>query len=205
MKLVLATHNRDKITEIKALLNDLPIQILTFEDFKRLPDVIEDRDTLEGNAEKKAREIFEETGLPAIADDTGLFVDVINGEPGVYSSRYAGEDVTYADNRRLLLMNMQDIPIDERDAEFRTVIVLILNDKEKYVVEGRCPGFIGFQEKGSMGFGYDPIFYLKDSGRSFAELTINEKNKISHRGRALQKIKAVLQEITKKIPKGEHG
>lgn len=197
MRLVLATHNRDKIQEINVLLQELPIQILTFEDFDSLPEVIEDRDTLEGNAEKKAREIYEETGLPAMADDTGLFVHALHGEPGVYSSRYAGENVTYADNRHLLLKNMEDVPLKDRDAEFRTVIALMLNEDEKFIVEGSCSGYIGFKEKGTMGFGYDPIFYLKESGKSFAELSLAEKNEISHRGRALKKIKKILEEITK--------
>jgi XTP/dITP diphosphohydrolase len=197
MKLVLATHNKDKITEIKALLQNLPIKILTFSDFDHFPDVVEDRDTLEGNAEKKAREIYDITGIPAIADDTGLFVEALDGEPGVFSSRYAGENVTYEDNRKKLLSEMRDIPAEKRDAAFKTVIVLIVNEKEKFVVEGRCEGHIGFEEKGTMGFGYDHIFYVHDSGKSFAEITVEEKNKISHRGRALQKIKEILKEITK--------
>jgi len=197
MKLVLATHNKDKITEIKALMQELPVEIYTFSDFDHFPDVVEDKDTLEGNAEKKAREIFEITGMPAMADDTGLFVDAINGEPGVFSSRYAGENVTYADNREKLLKEMSDIPAEKRDAVFKTVIVLIVNKNEKYIVEGCCEGYIGVEEKGTMGFGYDPIFYLHDSRKSFAELEVEEKNKISHRGRALQKIKKVLEKITK--------
>ncbi|MBC8383738.1 MAG: RdgB/HAM1 family non-canonical purine NTP pyrophosphatase [Candidatus Cloacimonetes bacterium] len=197
MKLVLATHNKDKITEIKALLQVLPINILTFQEFVRFPDVVEDMDTLEGNAEKKAREIFKITGMPALADDTGLFVDAINGEPGVFSSRYAGENVTYADNREKLLREMADIPDGKRDAAFKTVIVLIMSKDEKYIVEGRCEGYIGVEEKGTKGFGYDSIFYLHDTGKSFAELAVEEKNKISHRGRALQKIKKILEKITK--------
>ncbi len=199
MKLVLATHNKDKITEIKAMLQELSVDILTFQEFVRFPDVEEDMDTLEGNAEKKAREISQVTGMPAVADDTGLFVYALNGEPGVFSSRYAGENVTYADNREKLIREMADIPEGNRDAVFKTVIVLIINDNEKYIVEGRCKGYIGMEEKGTMGFGYDPIFYLHDSGKSFAELTVEEKNMISHRGRALQKIKKVLEELTKNI------
>ncbi|MCD6329119.1 MAG: XTP/dITP diphosphatase [Candidatus Cloacimonetes bacterium] len=197
MKLVLATHNKDKITEIKSLLQELPIEILTFSDFDHFPDVIEDRNTLEGNAEKKAREIFNITGMPSMADDTGLFVDALDGEPGVFSSRYAGENVTYEDNRKKLLDEMKDIHVEKRDAVFKTVIVFIKNNEEKYVVEGECKGYIGFEEKGEMGFGYDPIFYLKESNISFAELPLEEKNRISHRGRALQKIKKVLETIIK--------
>ncbi|MBN2017329.1 MAG: RdgB/HAM1 family non-canonical purine NTP pyrophosphatase [Candidatus Cloacimonetes bacterium] len=205
MKIVLATHNKDKIKEIKALLYDLPIDILTYKDFDVFPDVVENQDTLVGNAEKKAREIFEITGIPAMADDTGLFVDALSGAPGVYSSRYAGEDVTYADNRHLLLQNMRDITLENRDAEFKTVIVLVMNKNNKYIVEGSCPGYIGFEEKGDMGFGYDPIFYLKDSGKTFAELSIDEKNIISHRGRALKKIKEILKEIVQKIHDNEEN
>jgi len=197
MKLVLATRNKDKITEIKALLQNLHIEIYTFDDFEYFPDVVEDRNTLEGNAEKKAREIYNITGMPAMADDTGLFVDALDGEPGVFSSRYAGEHVTYEDNRKKLLMEMKDIPADKREAFFKTAIVLILSEDKKFIVEGRCDGYIGFEEKGTMGFGYDPIFYLHDSGKSFAELTVEEKNRISHRGRALQKMKKVIEKLTK--------
>ncbi|MEA2103463.1 MAG: RdgB/HAM1 family non-canonical purine NTP pyrophosphatase [Candidatus Cloacimonadota bacterium] len=192
MKLVLATHNDDKIFEIKSLLQDLPIEILSYKNFKEFPDVVEDRDTLKGNAEKKAKEIWERHKLPTIADDTGLFVKILNGAPGVYSSRYAGENVTYEDNRNKLLRDMQDVPSNKRDALFRTIIAFVDFDGKVEFLSGECKGFIGFEEKGKFGFGYDPIFYLKDSGKSFAELTFQEKNIISHRGKALQKFKDFL-------------
>lgn len=193
MKLVLATHNFDKIREIRSVLRELPVEILSCEDFDKFPDVIEDRNTLEGNAKKKVREIWGIHKLPTMADDTGLFVESLNGDPGVYSARYAGENVSYEDNRIKLLKNMTNVPLDRRSAYFKTVIAFMDADGNMTTLIGKCAGFIGFEEKGKMGFGYDPIFYLRNSGKSFAELTIQEKNIISHRGKALKKFKAFLE------------
>ncbi|MBC8527754.1 MAG: RdgB/HAM1 family non-canonical purine NTP pyrophosphatase [Candidatus Cloacimonetes bacterium] len=199
MKLVLATQNKDKIKEITLLLHDLPIEILTYKDFDFFPNIIEDKNSLKGNAEKKARKIweeFKESRVSVLADDTGLFVDALNGKPGVYSSRFAGENVSYKHNRQKLLNMLKNVPKGKRTATFRTVIVLIMKNGNKIVAQGQCKGYIGFEEKGDKGFGYDSIFYLNGYNKSFAQLTRKEKNKISHRGIALRKIRAVLKEIS---------
>ncbi|MCK4357671.1 MAG: RdgB/HAM1 family non-canonical purine NTP pyrophosphatase [Candidatus Cloacimonetes bacterium] len=199
MKLVLASKNEDKIKEIKSLLQDLNLDILTFKDFESFPDTIEDKSTLEGNAEKKSRAIWKKFHLPALADDTGLFVDALNGKPGVYSSRFAGENVTYKQNRQRLLFVLKDIPKEKRTAAFKTVIVFIDKEGSKFVVNGECKGYIGFKEKGDNGFGYDSIFYYDNSNKTFAELSSDKKNKISHRGIALRKIGSIIEENIKNI------
>ena len=199
MKLLLASKNKDKIQEIKSLLYDLKIEILTFKDFNFFPETIEDRPTLEGNAEKKARTIWKKFNLPSLADDTGLFVDAIDGKPGVYSSRFAGEDVTYKQNRKKLLYMLRDIPKEKRTATFKTVIVFIDKKGNQIVVKGEYKGYIGFEEKGDNGFGYDSIFYCKSSNKTFAELSSYAKNKVSHRGIALRKIRSIIEKVVKNI------
>ncbi len=194
MKLVLASKNKDKIQEIKSLLQGLHIEILTFKDFDSFPETIEDQQTLEANAEKKSRAIWKKFHLPTLADDTGLFVDALNGKPGVYSSRFAGENATYKQNRQKLLYMLKDIPPKKRTATFRTVIVFIDKKGSKFVVNGECKGYIGFEERGKNGFGYDSIFYYDNVNKSFAELSSEEKNKVSHRGIALIKIRAIIKE-----------
>jgi XTP/dITP diphosphohydrolase len=195
MKLVLATRNEDKIQEIKSLLQGLNIEILTFKDFDSFPDTIEDQSTLEGNAGKKAQAIWQNFKLPVLADDTGLFVDALNGKPGILSSRFAGENVTYKQNRQKLLNVMKSIPKKNRTAAFRTVIVLVNEIGSKITVSGECKGYIGFEERGNNGFGYDSIFYYDNANKTFAELSSEEKNKVSHRGIALRKIMAVIENI----------
>ncbi|MEA3475344.1 MAG: RdgB/HAM1 family non-canonical purine NTP pyrophosphatase [Candidatus Cloacimonadota bacterium] len=199
MKLVLATKNKDKIQEIKSLLQDLNIDILTFKDFDSFPDTIEDKLTLEGNAGKKAQAIWQNFKLPVLADDTGLFVDALNGKPGVYSSRFAGENATYEQNREKLLYMLKDIPKEKRTATFKTVIVFVDKKGSKFVVNGECKGYIGFEERGKNGFGYDSIFYYDNVNKSFAELSSEEKNKVSHRGIALRKIRSIIEENIKNI------
>jgi XTP/dITP diphosphohydrolase len=184
MKIVLATQNRDKIRELRNLLNETDAQILTLDDFPGLPEVHEDGETLEANAEKKAYEIYHFTGYPALADDTGLEVKALNGAPGVYSSRYAGEDVTYAENVAKLLKEMNNIPPEQREACFRTVMVY-LDDHVHLTTEGRVDGKIMNKPAGTGGFGYDPVFYYPPYGKTLSEITPAEKNRISHRGKAL--------------------
>jgi XTP/dITP diphosphohydrolase len=195
MKLVLATTNNDKIREMRKVLNGLPLEILTYHDFDDFPNAIEDQSTIAGNAEKKAKAIWNEFQIPALADDTGLFVDALDGAPGVYSSRFAGKNASYKDNRRKLLKLLKDTPFEKRTAEFRTVIALVIQSDKVITVEGRCKGYIAFEERGEEGFGYDPIFIYDSTQKTFAEMPLEEKNKISHRGIALQKIKNVLQEL----------
>ncbi len=184
MKLVLATGNSDKLKEMKALLAKLPIEVTSKDEmgFADL-DVDETGETLEDNAELKARALYEATGEWVLADDTGLFVDALDGAPGVYSARYAGEHATYEDNRKRLLSALEGV--DDRSAAFRTVVCLIDKAGQAIFLEGVCPGAIAVVERGEMGFGYDSIFVPEGWDRSFAEMTDEEKNAISHRGNAL--------------------
>lgn len=190
--LLLATKNKDKITEISQLFANLPITLVSALDFKELPQVEEDGDTLEANAIKKATEYSRATGLPAIADDTGLEVDALNGEPGVNSARYAGEQASYKDNVQKLLREMQGVVPAKRTARFRTVIAFAINDQVT-TVTGECEGVIIEFPSGGQGFGYDPVFYVPEHECTFAEMDLELKNRISHRGRALVKIREYLE------------
>ncbi|WP_400167033.1 XTP/dITP diphosphatase [Fidelibacter multiformis] len=193
MKLVLATHNKDKISELQAVLKDEQVSILTCDDFPGMPDVIEDGETLEENALKKAREIHQYTQLPVLADDTGLEVSALGGAPGVKSSRYAGEHASYADNVAKLLKEMSQIPKEQREARFRTVMVY-LDDRYQMMTEGEVTGQILEEVCGDGGFGYDPVFYYPPFKKTFSELTLQEKNNISHRGQALLTMIKILRE-----------
>ncbi len=193
-KLLLATKNNDKVIEIQALLADLGIEILSALDIDGSPDVVEDQETLEGNALKKAKVLFNKTGIPTIADDTGLFVDFLDGAPGVYSSRYAGENVTYDDNVNKLLEALKNVPLENRQARFTTVLAYI-DSNQIETVNGTCEGMISLDRKGTTGFGYDPIFYVPSIGKTFSEMSLGEKNQISHRGLALEKFKSFLKNL----------
>ena len=185
MKLVLATHNEHKVTELSRMLEDLDVEILSVRDLPDLPDVVEDGETLEANAVKKASAISAATGLPALADDTGLEVEPLGGEPGVFSARYAGPGATYADNNRKLLAALEGVPAERRRAVFRCVVAVALPGGGVRTVEGRTRGSIIDAPRGRLGFGYDPIFLPDGSTRTYAEMTQTEKNAISHRGRAM--------------------
>ena len=197
MQLVLATRNKDKTREIKELLIDLPITVLTFENFLEFPEVEETGSTLAENAILKAKTIAKFTGYPAIADDTGLEVDALNGAPGVYSSRYAGENCSYDDNNRKLLKALEGVPKDKRAARFRTVIAIAWSPEEIETVEGVVNGLITENKMGQDGFGYDPVFYFPPAGKTFAEMSLEEKNRVSHRGQALRKAREVLKKKLK--------
>ena len=192
--LLLATHNNDKTTEIREVLQHLKLKIISANDLPQPIEIIEDRETLAGNAEKKAKILAAKSGLPTLADDTGLMVDALNGEPGVYSSRFAGENASYADNVNKLLQQMQGIPENLRTARFKCVMALCYNNKVEFL-EGVCEGIITNQQIGEQGFGYDPVFYVPKLGKTFAEMTLDEKNEISHRGIALAKVKTRLQQL----------
>lgn len=195
-KIILSTGNIDKIEEIKDILKDLPFSIYSKKEVGlRDLEVEEDGDTLEENAIKKAMAISERVDGIVIADDTGLFVDKLNGAPGVYSSRYAGEDVSYEDNNRKLLKELEGTPSEERTAKFQTVIAIVTEDKKIKTVYGECRGRIGFEVKGSEGFGYDPLFIVDGYGKTFAQLGEEVKNKISHRAKALEKLKKELEKL----------
>ncbi|MBM7624846.1 XTP/dITP diphosphatase [Sporohalobacter salinus] len=192
-RIFLATGNKGKVKEIKDLLVGLDVEIMTTFDLGEAPEVVEDGVTLEENAIKKARELADYTELLTIADDTGLLVDALDGRPGVYSARYAGKDATYADNNRKLLSELSDIPLGKRTARFKTVMALVKPTGEIKTVEGICEGKIGFEAKGEQGFGYDPLFIPQGYSSTFAEMESELKNQISHRAKALNKLKEVLQ------------
>ena len=183
MKLIIATRNRHKLEEIRAIFNFTEGEVASALDFPDVPDTIEDGDTLEANAIKKAVEICEATGLSAMADDSGLEVEALNGEPGVYSARWAGEGCTYADNNAKLLRELAGAK--NRRAKFRTVIALARPDETPVTVEGSISGLICAEPRGEHGFGYDPLFVPDGYSQTFAELSAEIKNRISHRARAL--------------------
>lgn len=184
-KLVLATRNVHKVEEMRALLGGLDVEVMSAADFPELGDVEENSETLEGNAVKKAYEVSMATGLPALADDTGLEVDALDGAPGVLSARYAGDDATYDDNNRRLLDELSGVEAGERGAVFRCVIALALGGDVE-TVEGRTEGTIATAPRGDGGFGYDPLFVPEGGALSYAEMSPEEKNAISHRGRAMR-------------------
>jgi len=194
VKIVLATNNKDKIREMKDLLDDLPVEILTRDDFENFPDIEETGTTLEENALLKADGIAEFTGCAALADDSGLEVDFLDGAPGVYSSRYAGPGCTYADNNRKLLQALEGVPAEKRTARFRCVIAINWGDGTHDVCEGKAEGVITEDIGGREGFGYDPVFYYPHRNKRFSEMTLEEKNGVSHRGLALKGARYAIQQ-----------
>lgn len=191
-ELVLATRNPDKGRELAVLLGDLGIRIRTLAEFPAAPDVVEDGETCEANAVKKATAIARYTGLPAVADDTGLMVDALGGRPGVHAARYAGEGATYEDNWKKLLHELAGVPRERRGARFVTVAAIAGLKGNVEVVQGVLDGLIADAPAGAEGFGYDPVFFVPKLGKTLAQLTPEEKNRISHRARAFAKIKELL-------------
>ena len=185
MRLVIATRNTHKLEEIRAIFDFKNLEVLSAFDFPEIPDVVEDGDTLEANAIKKAVEIAKATGCWAMADDSGLEVNALDGAPGVYSARYAGEQCSYSDNNAKLLRELSDK--SDRSAQFRTVIALSDPEGNVKTQAGICPGRIVEKLCGTNGFGYDPLFMPENYTETFAELPAEVKNHISHRARALQK------------------
>ncbi len=188
MKLVFATNNPHKLQEIKHLIGN-SIELLSLGDINCSDDIPENQETLEGNASEKSFYIFNKYGLNCFADDTGLEIEALNGEPGVYSARYAGEDKSPENNMNLVLAKM--VKIKNRKARFRTVISLVI-DGHEIQFEGVVNGHILEEKRGTTGFGYDPIFKPDEFPLSFAQMPMDEKNKISHRGRAVKKLAAYL-------------
>jgi XTP/dITP diphosphohydrolase len=191
VELVLATFNRDKAREMNVLLADAGITLRTLADFANATPPAEDGDSLIENARIKARAAFAHTGRASIADDTGLEVDALGGEPGVHAARYAGPGATYADNVRLLLERLKGVPPGRRGGRFRTVCVALFPDGREVVGEGTLAGRIAESPRGDGGFGYDPVFLLEDD-RTLAELSAEEKNAISHRSRAVRDLASKL-------------
>lgn len=196
MELIVATRNKDKCKELQALLQDLGVRIRTIGDFPGAPDVVEDGTTCEANAIKKAQSAARFTGLPAIADDTGLEVAALDGRPGVYAARYAGESATYEDNWRKLLRELNGVPVSRRQARFVTAAAIAYPDGRVQVALGTLDGMITEQPRGTGGFGYDPVFLVPEKEKTLAEMTPEEKNQVSHRGRAFQRAKELLQEAS---------
>lgn len=191
--LVLATRNQDKKVELSALLAELGISLRTLEEFPGAPDVVEDGETCEANAVKKATEIAQYTGHIALADDTGLKVEALGGRPGVFAARYAGSGANYEDNWRKVLYEMEGVPWERRHASFLTVAAIAQPGFEVQVVDGTLKGMIAEHPAGDNGFGYDPIFFIPSLGKTMAQLSAEEKNRMSHRAIALRKAKAILQ------------
>ena len=191
--IVLATQNRDKREELQEALSEFTVKILSLNNFPFIGEIEEVGQTLQENSMIKAKTVHNLTQLPVIADDTGLEVEALNGAPGIYSARYAGEDVTYEDNVNKLLAEMENIPLENRKAQFRTVISFVDKDRELWT-EGTIKGIIGETAKGKNGFGYDPVFFVPELEKTFSELSIGEKNKISHRGLAMKKFRILLRE-----------
>ena len=193
MNIVVATHNMDKCKEILSELSDLNVSLKTLKEYPEIGEIEETGTTLEENALIKVRQVYAATGLPSMGDDTGLEVDALNGDPGVYSARFAGEDCSYQDNVNKMLKEMQNVPDLERGAQFRTVVAY-KDSKRELIFEGIVKGNITTEIKGFGGFGYDPLFYIPEYKKTFAEMTMEEKSKISHRGIAIRGMVQLLKD-----------
>ena len=191
-KLILATRNKGKLKEIQVLLSDLDIDIMSLDEAENAPHVVEDGKTFMENAFKKAKVIAEATGIMALADDSGLEVDALDGAPGVYSARYSGENASDVSNNEKLLADLEGVSSGKRDAHFSCVIIVYHPSGQWISTEARCEGEITKKFIGDQGFGYDPVFYIPSIKRTMAQLSSEEKNSLSHRGKALRKLKSEL-------------
>ena len=193
--LVIASNNKNKIAEFQSVLSDLDIEIVSLDHFGPIPSAIEDGETFEENAYKKALHISKILGLPALADDSGLVVEALSGRPGVYSARYSGPNASDEDNCKKLLKELAGV--NNRNAYFQCVLSLAVPSGPALTYIGRCYGTIVDKKSGNNGFGYDPIFYFEKLGKTFAELSMEEKNLVSHRGKALAELKSELSSVRK--------
>lgn len=192
-QIIFATGNEGKMKEIRMILEELKCPVLSMREAGIEADIVEDGQTFEENAIIKARAIAQQTDSVVLADDSGLVIDYLNGEPGIYSARYLGEDTSYRIKNQNLIDRLEGVPDEKRGARFVCVIAAVLPGGEILTERGIMEGRIGYEEKGGNGFGYDPIFYVPEYDCSAAELTPEQKNQISHRGKALQKIKEALR------------
>lgn len=192
-RLIFATGNEHKMVEIREILGELPVEILSMKDVGIKADIVENGNTFEENALIKAKEVCKLAGEMVLADDSGLEIDYLNGEPGIYSARYMGEDTSYHIKNQNLIDRLEGVPDEKRTARFVCAIAAAFPDGRSFVVRGTIEGIIGYEERGANGFGYDPIFYLPERGVSTAEIPPEEKNSISHRGNALRKMKELLE------------
>ena len=195
-KLLLATGNPGKARELAELLKGVPFEMVSLRDLKLPTEIDEPADTFEGNAIIKAEAYARMSGLLTLADDSGLEIDALNGQPGVHSKRFAGEDATDEDRVQIVLQRLEDVPWDQRTARYSCVIAIAVPDGDTVTCEGICSGIIGHELRGSGGFGYDPIFYLQEFDKTVAELSLEEKNRISHRARAAKHAVKLLMEWT---------
>ena len=191
--IIFATKNKGKIKEINAILSDLGVNVISMEDAGITVDVVEDGKSFEENAMKKAVEIMEISGKITLSDDSGLEIDAMNKEPGIYSARFMGEDTPYEERFEKILSNLDGLEDHERTARFVSCIVAAFPDGRRLISYDTVEGVIGWEVKGMNGFGYDPIFYVPEKGRYMAQLSPEEKNQISHRGKALRKMKELLK------------
>jgi XTP/dITP diphosphohydrolase len=195
-KILVATRNQGKVAEIRSLLQDMSIRFLSLNSFPEFPDVLEDGETFEENALKKARVMALATGIVALADDSGLCVDALNGRPGVLSARYVGEGASDEEKCARILEEMKDVPDVLRTARFICVLALVApNGGEAELFRGVCEGKIIREMRGASGFGYDPIFYHPEYELTFAEMDSGAKNRVSHRGRALRELRNYLTQL----------
>lgn len=193
--IVLATRNQHKVEELKQMLADMPVHILSLQDYPEMPEIEETGTTFAENAQIKAIAVVEATGKIALADDSGLEIDALNGQPGVYSNRFGGPGASDRDKYMRILDLLEDVPDEIRTARFRAAIAISTPDGETVTVEGACEGRIAREPHGEMGFGYDPVFYIPEFRKTMAELLPEEKNAISHRGKALEAAKDVLRKL----------
>ncbi len=191
-RLLLGTNNKAKVREYRVLLEGIPCEIITPAELGITQPVEESGETLEQNAVLKAKAYALMSNLTALADDSGLEVDALGGEPGVLSARYAGEGVSDRERIEYLLAKITDVPWEQRGARFRCIIAVASPDGEVTLCQGECPGIITFEPKGAGGFGYDPVFYLPELDKTMAELSMEQKNRLSHRGRAAMEARNIL-------------
>lgn len=195
MRLLIATHNRGKLREYQALFANLPLELVTLDEVGIRDDVPETGATLAENARLKALAYARASGLLTLADDSGLEVDALSGEPGVRSKRYAGANTSDAERNAFLLARLRDVPAGQRTARFRCAIAIATPDGQLWETDGVCEGEIAFDARGTNGFGYDPIFHVAECGMRMAELSTAEKNRVSHRARAAEKARQILVQI----------
>ncbi len=196
MEIIVATKNRGKIREIRKALKGKALRVYSLADFENVPTIEEDGKSFVENALKKALFYSKYFGKWTVADDSGLEVDALGGLPGVYSARYSGEGASDRENNQKLLKEMKKIPSSKRKARFTCVMAMVAPDGREAVVEGSCRGKIGTMEVGTRGFGYDPLFILPQYGKTMAQLTVEEKNRVSHRGKALKKLEKMLSALS---------
>ncbi len=183
---IIASRNKGKLREIEEILVDFPLSAVSMEEAGIAKDIEEYGSTFEENALIKAREVCKLTGEISMADDSGLEVDYLDGAPGIYSARFAGEGATDTDKNNKLLDMLQGVPLEKRGARFVCVAAVVFPDGREFAVRGTCEGYIGFMPEGDNGFGYDPLFFMKEYGMTTAQMTSEEKHKISHRGKAMR-------------------